>query len=98
MQCHLSSTWHLIAAGPSSWYGPAEEIFRQARGPGLISTIPTLTPISIIEYPPLPAAPLNFCLDTRTLERDFNVRCPTGATGLPGLPKSCNTKVLQKLA
>jgi len=87
---HLSGTWHLTASGQTSWHGFAEEIFRQALALGRISKIPALIPISAIEYPTPARRPAYSCLDTRTLERDFNLCLPDWRDGV--------AKVLQKLA
>jgi len=78
----LSGIWHLTASGHTSWYGFAEEIFRQARALGLIGKAPTLTPITTADYPTLARRPGYSCLDTRTLQQDFNLSLPDWRDGV----------------
>jgi len=72
----LSGTWHLTANGQASWYGFAEEIFRQALILGLIEKAPVLTPITTADYPTLASRPGYSCLDTAGLQQDFNLSLP----------------------
>jgi len=77
-----SGTWHLTAAGQTSWHGFAEEIFRQAVALGLLERSPTITAISTTEYPTPAKRPAYSCLDTTTLVQDFGVTLPPWQAGV----------------
>jgi len=71
-----SGVWHLTAAGETSWYGFAKEIFRQASASGLINRVPRITPIVISEYPAPARRPRYSCLDTTRLREGFGIDLP----------------------
>jgi len=77
-----SGTWHLTAAGQTSWHGFAEEIFRQAVATGLLAKAPRVTAISTAEYPTPARRPAYSRLDTHTLTRDFGVDLPEWQAGV----------------
>lgn len=77
-----SGTWHLTAAGQTSWHGFAEEIFQQAVALGLIERAPKITAISTAEYPTPAQRPAYSCLDTTTLVQDFGVILPPWQAGV----------------
>lgn len=77
-----SGTWHLTAAGETSWHGFAHEIFRQASEAGLIANVPKLTAITTAEYPTPARRPAYSRLDTSALERDFGLVLPAWQAGV----------------
>jgi len=77
-----SGTWHLTAAGQTSWHGFAEEIFRQAAALELLERVPKVLPISTAEYPTPARRPAYSCLDTTTLRADFDVILPAWQEGV----------------
>jgi len=79
---HPSGTWHLTANGHTSWYGFAEEIFRQALIQGLIEKAPILTPITTADYPTPAHRPGYSCLDTTRLQQDCGLSLPDWRDGV----------------
>lgn len=77
-----SGTWHLAAAGETSWHAFAEAIFEQAQRAGLIASTPRLMPAPTSEYPTPAARPASSRLDTGKLERDFGITLPDWRQGL----------------
>lgn len=77
-----SGTWHLTAAGGTSWHGFAEEIFRQALEMGLVAKVPSVLAISTADYPTLAKRPAYSQLDTTTLTRDFDLTLPAWQDGV----------------
>lgn len=77
-----AGTWHLTAAGGTSWYGFAEEIFRQAQATGLLAKVPRLTAIATADYPTPARRPAYSQLDTTTLTRDFGISLPGWQEGV----------------
>lgn len=72
----VSGTWHLTAAGETSWHGFAQAIFNGAVERGLIARAPTVEAITTADYPTPAKRPAYSRLDTGTLERDFGVMLP----------------------
>lgn len=68
-------TYHMTAAGATSWFGFATEIFRQA-SVELASKVPRLHPIPSSEYPTPARRPLNSRLGCEKLEATFGVVMP----------------------
>jgi len=75
-------TWHLTAAGQTSWHGFAEAIFREAQARELLKTTPTLIPITTADYPTPARRPAYSCLDTGSLQRDFDLTLPDWRDGM----------------
>jgi len=73
---NVSGTWHLTAAGKTSWYGFAEVIFQQALARRLLKKIPVLIPVDTTQYPTPARRPAYSCLDTGSLQHDFNLHLP----------------------
>lgn len=71
-----SGTWHLTAAGETSWHGFAQAIFDGAVARGLIARAPTVEAITTADYPTPARRPAYSRLDTTTLERDFGIALP----------------------
>lgn len=79
-----SATYHLTAAGRTSWHGFAQEIIGLASAQGIhLNLTPSdILPISTAEYP-LPASrPMNSCLDTAKLRHTFGLELPDWRDGL----------------
>ena len=76
-------TYHLAAAGETSWYGYAKFVIDSARAQGqtLALAADGLKPIPATEYP-LPAKrPQNSRLNTHLLERSFALKLPAWEAG-----------------
>src|SRR5690606_14337033 len=73
----VGGTWHLVAAGHTSWHGFAEAIFAEAVAAGLLPRAPRVHPITTAEFPTPARRPAYSCLDTAALERDFAVDLPS---------------------
>lgn len=80
-----SGTWHLTAAGRTSWHGFAEAIFAGAVARGLLARAPRVEAIATADYPTPASRPAYSCLDTASLERDFGVALPDWRDGLAGV-------------
>ena len=77
-------TYHLAAAGETSWYGYAKFVTERARTQGLPLALAAdgLKPIPASEYP-LPAKrPQNSRLSTQLLERSFALKMPQWEDGV----------------
>lgn len=77
-----SGTWHLTAAGQTSWHGFAEAIFARALAAGLLPRAPQVVAIPTSEYPTPARRPAYSCLDTTSLQRDFGIDLPAWETAL----------------
>lgn len=71
-----SGTWHLTAAGETSWHGFAQAIFSGAVARGLLARAPAVDAITSAEYPTPARRPAYSRLDTGTLVHDFDVVLP----------------------
>ena len=77
-------TYHLAAAGETSWYGYAKFVTERARAQGLPLALAAagLKPIPATDYP-LPAKrPQNSRLNTQLLERSFALKLPRWEDGV----------------
>ena len=77
-------TYHLAAAGETSWYGYANFVVERARAQGqvLALAVDGLKPIPATQYP-LPAKrPQNSRLNTHLLERSFALKLPRWEDGV----------------
>ena len=77
-------TYHLAAAGETSWYGYAQFVIAYARAQGIVLTLADtgLKPIPASEYP-LPAKrPQNSRMNTHLLERSFALKLPQWQDGV----------------
>ncbi|MBB5390103.1 MULTISPECIES: dTDP-4-dehydrorhamnose reductase [unclassified Herbaspirillum] len=75
-----SGTYHLTAAGATSWHGYASLVARElmARGiPVKLKGLEQITPVPTSTYPTPPQRPLNSRLDCGKLERTFGITLPT---------------------
>jgi len=78
----LSGTWHLTAAGETTWHGFAEAIFAEAVAAGLLPRAPRVLPITTAEYPTPAKRPAYSRLDVSRLQRDFALELPQWRDGL----------------
>lgn len=88
-----SGTWHLVAAGETSWHGFAEAIIDEALAAGLLARRPRVLPITTADYPTPARRPAYSVLDTTRLRRDFGIAAPEWRDGLhaviEGLAAGC---------
>lgn len=77
-----SGTWHLTAAGQTSWHGFASTIFAAAVAAGVLPKAPAITPISTAQYPTRAHRPAWSVLDNHKLQRDFGIVPPSWQDGL----------------
>jgi dTDP-4-dehydrorhamnose reductase len=66
-----SGTFHMTAAGATTWYGFAKAIFARATGP-----TPSLVAIRTADYPTPAARPANSILSNEKFARTFGFRLP----------------------
>ena len=88
-----SGTWHLVAAGETSWHGFAEAIIDEELAAGLLARRPRVLPITTADYPTPARRPAYSVLDTTRLRRDFGIAAPEWRDGLhaviEGLAAGC---------
>ncbi|MCS3747449.1 dTDP-4-dehydrorhamnose reductase [Xanthomonas arboricola] len=77
-----SGTWHLTAAGQTSWHGFAEAIFDQAVAAGLLARAPRVVPITTADYPTPAKRPAYSRLSVDKLQNDFGIVLPQWQAGL----------------
>ena len=83
----LSGTYHVAAAGHTSWHGYAQHVIEQARAagrpirvqPGAIEAVPTSA------FPTPAQRPRNSRLDTRKLQDRFGLQLPRWQSGVDRL-------------
>ena len=74
----LSGTYHLAAAGATTWHGYAQHVLEQAlaHGAQLKATPQAVHPIATEAYPTPAARPRNSRLDTHSFETTFGLQLP----------------------
>lgn len=74
----LSGTYHLAAAGATTWHAYARHVLAQAlaQGAQLAATPQAVEPIATEVWPAPAARPRNSLLDTRLFETTFGLRMP----------------------
>jgi len=74
----MAGTYHLTAAGATSWHGFAQGVFEEAVALELLNpdSVPQVEAIPSREYPQPAPRPKNSRLDTSTLEQAFCVSLP----------------------
>ena len=83
-RAELSGTYHLAAAGETTWHGYARHVIEQARAAGrpirvaadAVAAVPTSA------FPTPAQRPLNSRLDTRKLRHAFDLTLPAWQTGV----------------
>jgi dTDP-4-dehydrorhamnose reductase len=80
----LSGTYHLAAAGETSWYEYARLIIQEAARAGMeVKTTPEkIIPVLSEEFPTAAARPKNSRLDTNRLQNTFGLRMPPWEDGV----------------
>lgn len=78
----LSGTWHMAAAGATTWHGFASEIVAVASGRGLLARRPRVEAIATHEFPTPARRPACSVLDTAALRRDFGIAMPDWTSGV----------------
>ncbi|AWI75253.1 dTDP-4-dehydrorhamnose reductase [Parazoarcus communis] len=78
----LSGTYHLAAAGETSWHGYAEFVIEAARARGVALKVGEIAPIPTTDYPTPAARPLNSRLDTTRLSAAFGLSLPPWQDGV----------------
>lgn len=79
-----NGTWHLAAAGETSWHGYARFVLDWARSRGLPVRVKdeALLPISSEDYPTAATRPRNSRLSTQKLQRDLGLCMPDWSSGV----------------
>lgn len=74
----MSGTYHLAAAGATTWHGYAQHVLAEAlaRGARLQATPESVLPVTTQAWPTPAARPRNSRLDTRLFETTFSLRMP----------------------
>ena len=77
-------TYHLVAAGETSWFDYARYVFEKADQMGwkLKVTPQSITPIATADYPVAARRPLNSRLDTAKLREAFGIALPSWQVGV----------------
>ncbi|KFN51032.1 dTDP-4-dehydrorhamnose reductase [Arenimonas composti] len=78
----LRGTWHLAAAGATTWHGFAEAIVADALAAGLLARAPRVTAIASADWPTPARRPANSRLDGSRLAADFGLRLPDWRQGV----------------
>jgi dTDP-4-dehydrorhamnose reductase len=80
----LAGTYHVTAAGETSWHGLARFAIDTARAlrPELPWQVERIEPIPTRDYPTPAQRPLNSRLDTRRLQAAFGLRLPPWEHGV----------------
>ncbi|MGH8235167.1 MAG: dTDP-4-dehydrorhamnose reductase [Rhodanobacteraceae bacterium] len=78
-------TYHLVAAGETSWCGFARAIFERAQRAGLLARTPHVTAIRTADYPTRAKRPAFSVLDTSKLRATFEMVLPDWQAGLAGV-------------
>ena len=73
-------TYHYCGRGETTWYGFAQEIFRQSETYGRVG--PRVVPIATSDYPTAASRPMNSVLDCSRIEKDYGVGRPRWQTSL----------------
>ena len=69
-------TYHYCGKEKTTWYGFAEEIFKQANESGLLNKKIKVNPISTAEYPTPAKRPANSMLDCTKIKTTFGIDMP----------------------
>ncbi len=78
----LGGTYHLAAAGETTWCDYARFVVATARERGVRLAVREIAPIATADYPTPAARPLNSRLDTRRLREAFGLVLPDWRTGV----------------
>ncbi len=78
----LAGTYHLAAAGETSWHGYARFVVAEARALGVALRVEEIAPIATSEYPTPAIRPLNSRLDCERLRSSFGLALPDWRVGV----------------
>ncbi len=78
----LAGSYHLAAAGETSWHGYACFVIEEARRLGVSLNVREVEAISTRDYPTPAERPLNSRLDTRRLRETFGLHLPPWQAGV----------------
>lgn len=78
----LGGTYHLAAAGETSWHGYAGFVIEEARALGAVLKVGEIAPIATHDYPTAAQRPLNSRLDTARLQERFGLVMPDWRDGV----------------
>jgi dTDP-4-dehydrorhamnose reductase len=78
-------TYHLVAAGQTSWCGFARAIFERAQHAGLIERVPVVHAIGTADYPTKAKRPAYSVLDTTKLRDAFDMDLQDWQVALDGV-------------
>jgi dTDP-4-dehydrorhamnose reductase len=83
-QPHVCGTYHVAAAGETSWHGYASFVIEQARRAGKRLRVQSrdIAPIASDSYPTPARRPLNSRLDTRKFRSQFDLTMPAWQVGV----------------
>lgn len=81
-QPDVSGTYHLVAAGETSWHAYAGFVFDTARACGMALKVAEVAPIPTSDYPTPATRPLNSRLDTGKLQSIFGLYLPPWQHGV----------------
>ncbi|ATE60011.1 dTDP-4-dehydrorhamnose reductase [Thauera sinica] len=79
---NLSGTYHLAAAGETSWHGYARFVIEEARALGIALKATDIAAIPTSDYPTPARRPLNSRLDTTRLRQRFGLALPDWRPGV----------------
>jgi dTDP-4-dehydrorhamnose reductase len=77
-----SGIYHLSAAGKSSWFDFAAEIFSQAHMLGLLEQMPELQAVSTATFAAKAPRPRYTVLNTQKIQREFDIELPDWRVGV----------------
>jgi dTDP-4-dehydrorhamnose reductase len=78
----LQGTYHVAAAGETTWHAYAGFVIDWARARGMALKVGEVQPVSTSAYPTAARRPLNSRLDTRRLQRAFDLVMPPWQAGV----------------
>lgn len=81
-QAAVQGTFHLTAAGETTWHGFAEAIFDAALAAGLLERAPRVDPITTAEYPTPARRPAYSRLENTRLHDAFGLQLPDWRRGV----------------
>jgi len=77
-----ATTFHLTAAGETTWHGFAQALFEHAHAAGLLARVPRVEAIATADYPTPARRPAYSRLDNTRLYDDFGLRLPDWRRGV----------------
>ncbi len=78
----LAGTYHLVAAGETSWFGYAQHVIAKARSLGEHLMVAEVTPVPTTAYPTPACRPANSRMDTNRLRETFGLTLPSWEHGV----------------